>query len=226
MRTILRWCSLGLCIAFGGAHALAAQLVVEPGILTGANGVRVGGGLYNVEFVDGTCVALFAGCDSATDFTFTPSALDAAGALLDQVFIDDPQLGAFDSTPALTAGCANPVCYVVTPSDPAPHVLPYPAVSTGVARNSSASLAGTAEDDDVQGTYYPIDLDCSTGSQCVYARWTFVSQVPEPGTVACLGLGVLVMVLVQRRRTLSRGRTQSLSQPCSAPMRPADHVLL
>jgi hypothetical protein len=87
-------------------HA-SALLVVSGGILTGAKGVDVGGTLYDVEFMDGTCVALFNGCDNpATDFTFTTQAdaLAASQALLDQVFLDGGQ-GNFDSTPSLTVGC-------------------------------------------------------------------------------------------------------------------------
>ncbi len=71
-------------------HA-SALLVVSGGILTGAKGVDVGGTLYDVEFMDGTCVALFNGCDNpATDLTFTTQAdaLAASQALLDQVFLD------------------------------------------------------------------------------------------------------------------------------------------
>jgi len=49
------------------------------GILTGATGVNVGGTFYNVEFVEGTCAALFDGCDSVNDFDFTMEA-DAVAA--------------------------------------------------------------------------------------------------------------------------------------------------
>ena len=34
----------------------------------------VGGSLYDVEFLDGTCVDLFTGCDDLSGFTFTDQA--------------------------------------------------------------------------------------------------------------------------------------------------------
>ena len=102
------------------SSADAATLLVNgSGILTGATGVDVDGTLYDVEFVDGTCVALFDGCDSVTDFTFSSEAdaLAASQALLDQVFLDTAQ-GDFDADPGLTSGCINTtfgVCEVWTP---------------------------------------------------------------------------------------------------------------
>ena len=57
----------------------AATLIVNGnGILTGATGVNLNGTLYDVEFVDGTCEALFNGCDSFEDFTF-----GVAGSVID-----------------------------------------------------------------------------------------------------------------------------------------------
>ena len=90
--------------------AFAATLDVVGGQLLGASNVNVGGTLYNVQFIDGTCVALFNGCNEASDFTFTEpvSALSAAQALLDQVFLDGPS-GSFDSIPYLTANCADAI---------------------------------------------------------------------------------------------------------------------
>jgi hypothetical protein len=76
-----------LVLIAGGAQA--ATLNVVGGQLHGAFGVDVGGTLYNVEFLDGTCIALFNGCDAVSDFTFQSSALAASAsqALLDQVFL-------------------------------------------------------------------------------------------------------------------------------------------
>jgi hypothetical protein len=78
----------------------AATLTVTGGILTGATNVDVGGSFYDVVFVDGTCAAVFNGCDDPTDFIFPTSAtaVAASQALIDQVFLDGP-LGQFDSNP-------------------------------------------------------------------------------------------------------------------------------
>ena len=73
--------------------------------LTGATNVNVGGVLYDVEFVDGTCINVFSGCDNAAeDFAFSSVevATSAANALLSQVFVDTPVNGSpelFDTDP-------------------------------------------------------------------------------------------------------------------------------
>ena len=52
-----------------------ATPTVVGGLLVGATNINVGGTLFDVDFVDGTCVALFTGCDNAVaDFDFTNSA--------------------------------------------------------------------------------------------------------------------------------------------------------
>ena len=87
--------------------AKAVVLQVVGGQLVGATGVNVGGTLYDVTFGNGTCDALFSGCDNpAADCAFTAQAdaVLAAQALLDQVFLDG-RLGNFDTQPILTNGC-------------------------------------------------------------------------------------------------------------------------
>jgi hypothetical protein len=81
---------------------------VVGGQLMGASGVLVDGNLYGVQFLDGTCIDLFNGCDDVSDFTFQTeaSATLASQALLDQVFLDGVD-GAVDSLPSLTNGCED-----------------------------------------------------------------------------------------------------------------------
>ena len=110
--------------------ASAATLQVDNGLLAGATGVDVGGTLYDVRFVDGTCEALFADCDAPGDFPF-PSDEEARGAfqgepprdaeirvaleaLSTQVFLDTAA-GQFDSDPGLTVGCAPGSCNIAVP---------------------------------------------------------------------------------------------------------------
>ncbi len=83
------WLVVVMALMAGSAQA-APVLIVSGGILQGATGVVVGGGTYDVSFVDGTCAALFTGCDEVTDFPFqtTGAATDAAQALLDSVFLE------------------------------------------------------------------------------------------------------------------------------------------
>jgi len=92
-----------LLLAFNSSATAAPILQVVGGELMGATGVDVGGTLYDVAFVDGSCIGQFSGCDNASaDFAFTTdsAAFDATLALLDQVFLDGPS-GAFDSQPDL-----------------------------------------------------------------------------------------------------------------------------
>ena len=79
--------ALALCLVFGlsiaarDAHA-ALLLIDHTGAtpeLLGATGVSVNGTLYDVTFIDGSCVALFDGCDAPADFAFTLQ-LDAEAA--------------------------------------------------------------------------------------------------------------------------------------------------
>ena len=95
---------VGLVLMASGAQA--ATLNVVDGQLMGASDVLVDGNLYDVQFLDGTCIGLYNGCDEISDFTFQTltSASLASQALLERVFLDGPA-GTFDSSPSLTHGC-------------------------------------------------------------------------------------------------------------------------
>ena len=105
MRTLI----LSAVLFFVAGAAQAATLIVVDEQLHGASNVLVGGVSYDVQFLDGTCIELYKGCDEASDFTFQTqaSALLASQALLDQVFLDGA-LGAFDNYPGRTRGCPYP----------------------------------------------------------------------------------------------------------------------
>jgi len=92
-----------------GTSAFAAPILqISNGILTGATGVNVGGTLYDVSFLDGTCAAVFTGCDNDNDFVFQTiaDATLASNALMDQVLLDTAE-GAFDTHPEFTRGCTD-----------------------------------------------------------------------------------------------------------------------
>jgi hypothetical protein len=81
---------LGACVGLAmmgmAGTASAAVLNVSGGQLLGAHNVDVLGTLYDVTFLNGTCIDLFSGCDEPSDFAFnTQASATAAGqALLDR----------------------------------------------------------------------------------------------------------------------------------------------
>ena len=105
---ILIFAMVTLLVFYSSAQAAVILNVDGDGQLTGAQNVDVDGTLYDVEFTDkGSCITLFQGCDSSSDFVFAedPStALLAGQALLDQVLLDGVD-GPFDTTTFLTFAC-------------------------------------------------------------------------------------------------------------------------
>src|ERR1700761_9483198 len=108
-----------LCLSMAPSVKAATLEINSSGQLTGAEGVLIDGSLYDVTFEDGTCTALFNGCNSASDFTFNyTTAPDAAHALLNQVFVDEPG-HPFNSDPDLTFGCSYQYeCYTYVLAGP------------------------------------------------------------------------------------------------------------
>ncbi len=153
------------------SSAHAADLIVDNGSLLGASGVDVDGTLYNVTFVDASCVELFDGCDEPGDFVFMDEAAAtmASEALLAQVLIDGP-LGQFDSQPVLSAGCEQVAsCGILTPYDDVP------------INSVAASVASNIENDFLDGVDTIIrtrTLDFTGLSGATWALWA-------PGAPAC-----------------------------------------
>jgi hypothetical protein len=167
----------------------AVQVVNGGGQLTGATGVVVNGVTYDVEFVDGTCSALFNSCDAVSDFTFQNStdAAAAANALFAQV-----TTGTFDTDPTLTFGCGATTCFMV---------IPYGLNGT-VQGNFDAILAGNGAASNATSSMSnsPTTFDTATNRSFVWARFAAATGVPEPSTWAMMLLGFLGIGLVVRRR--------------------------
>jgi hypothetical protein len=60
---------LAVGLVLMASSAQATTLDVVGGILHGASGVLVDGNLYDVQFLDGSCISLYSGCDEDSDFT-------------------------------------------------------------------------------------------------------------------------------------------------------------
>ena len=177
-----------------GTSASAATLIIVGGELTGAKGVDVNGSLYEVSFKDGTCEALFSGCDEPSDFAFNDadSATQAAHALLDQVF-----LGEFDLFPERTTGCEDLFfCRAEIPTGFSGRFLlqGQMAVNTG---------GGLDFDNVALFVHPPPPHDNSRSAISTYAIFTpSVSVVPEPATWAMMivGFGAVGAALRGKRR--------------------------
>jgi hypothetical protein len=181
-----------LCL-LAASSASAATLNVVGGQLLGASGVDVGGTLYDVEFLDGTCVGLYSGCDMASDFTFTTQAdaVLASQALFDQVFLDGVDL--FDTDPELTTGCTDTaICNAQTPWTPDEFAIS----ATIASRNRSAE----ERDAIVTSTGFSKTDDTTTNFRSTWAVWSPAAAAPVPGPGALVGLGLIAATAVVRRR--------------------------
>lgn len=172
-----------------GMDAGSATLKVSDGELMGASAVIVEGRTYNVEFLDGTCIERFNGCDDPSDFVFQnqASATFAASALLEQVLLDSP-LGLFDSTPTLINGCtpapAFNLCVIATPFYVGPtHVFTMKAYNWNGVFNDALEMNAYEPNNNFEDAY------------TTWARWT----IPETGTLALFGLGLISLARSARK---------------------------
>ena len=176
----------GAMLAAGAAIA-ASPVVDGTGKLTGATGVIVGGATFDVVFLDGTCMTVFGGCTSTSNFTFqTQSDAEAArDAILAQVL-----LGTYDANPGLTAGCGlgEEACSILVPYALSGTTISYASVRNATPNSIGVGTTNTADD--------------LSNSRLTWARFSPAStSVPEPASWAMMLLGFAgIGVAVRRRR--------------------------
>ena len=185
-------------LAANPGSGTAAILEVTGGQLTGAIGVNIGGSFFDVEFVDGTCGSVFPDCNDPSDFDFdSGTALVAAQALLDQVFIDGPD-GNFDSDPTLTSGCIF--------ADWCTAYVPYEVSSTTLTHAAAFNYKPGSDpffDAASVGGGFPVGLDLGpNGANAVFADFS-VSAVPLPAAFPLMGSGLALLGFMGWRRKRS-----------------------
>ncbi|MEM1188287.1 MAG: hypothetical protein AAGI72_07160 [Pseudomonadota bacterium] len=187
--------------------------------LFGATGVEVEGRLFDVEFVDGTCFALFSRCDEAEDFAFSSeaSALAAAQALLDTVLIENLNtpslLDNFDRFPSQTNGIGSiPLGNLLIP-----YAVNGSMVDLAFAGNTNPDFegmrgpvpGGIIGPDFLGVTTLSIGHDTGRdANQSFQAFAVFtpsaVATVPVPGSAPSLILGLLGLSAVRRLRRVRK----------------------
>lgn len=166
------------------ANAALIHITDSKGILTGAKGVNINGTDYDVEFKDGTCVALFSGCDSKNDFLFntSSSAYLASWVLNSYVFVNG-----WDSSPSKTKGCENSSaqCTILTPFE----------LSQGWLRSGIFTNNDWINSDSYSVGNWTPTADTSSYA-FTFAIWSLSnkSEVNESGSLAILIMSLAVLV--------------------------------
>ncbi len=174
------------------------------GQLYGATGVDVGGTLYDVEFLNGTCIDLYNECDEVSDFTFQTEqdAKQAAQALLDQVLVNVAG-GDFDDNPKLTKPCSADECSLFTPYKIDDFLVEWEVFSMAAINEDSG------EEDVVRFRNIIWDQNTRGGMGAIgYAVWSLHTQQPIPGptTLLLLSSGLLGLVGYRWRQGRREGQ--------------------
>lgn len=187
-------------LAFSGTSKANVIYDIQNGALIGASGININGELYSVTFGD-SCASMFGGCNSALfDFTTQQGAVAALNALFEQVLVDNVSVGGivynFDTHPELVQSCdlvGVAFCEIWVPYQ----------VSNGLV--TSAWHVNTGTDDHVGSNDWSGPITYGDGMP--YMAFTnfekVAASVPEPGSLALLGIGIAGLGLIRRKQKLA-----------------------
>ena len=200
--------SAATALAAGGAAQAAPVTVMNAAgnTVMGVDGIQFNGSTYDVRFVDGTCVALFDGCNSNTNSFLFTTAVDAraASTALGAALLQSALPGAINGATVTSTDLAGILTPYLTPST-------ANVVSDGLffrsTTNTNASLNGP-----FVLSYSQLAMsrssDLSSSARYAYASWSAATptpsanDVPEPGSLAltAVGLGAAFLAAGKTRR--------------------------
>lgn len=182
----------------GSASAIPMLTTDVNGKVTGATGLESGDGIFSMEFIEGSCISLFGGCDSNADFIVSGTSV-THGSLLPLFYaaflapVVPNTDTSVDGVPSNVYGCtAFDLCITFAPSSVLLEPIPQSYFSLYAMANYDAGIDG-GEFSPLDGYFVPRAADSAGpgGENANYARFTLTpTNVSTPGSLALLALGL------------------------------------